>query len=88
MPPNPKQPPPPAVTPKPPIEDEDPIVYSVGIARTSKGWVSFQLATQGNRVIDRELLDDSPTSRVAAFERLKIRAAQRFLLGDPAKGLA
>lgn len=71
---------------KPEPEDEAPIVYAVGMARTSKGWTAYELQIQGNRVLSRELLDDYPQPRASAMERLKIRAAQRFLLSDLSRG--
>lgn len=76
--------PPNAPPPKPPavkmyVDDELPVVESLGLVRVPKGWVAVLLHSQGDRVVDREIIGE-PESRAYAVERLKIEIVRRFIL--------
>lgn len=69
------------VRPPPPAE-ELPIVESMGLAKAPQGgWVPVLLHTQGDRVIEREILDARPEPRSVALERLKLSFVRRFMQG-------
>jgi len=58
---------------------EDPVVETLGWERTSKGYVLFALKTQGNRVINREILA-GPDVKGVAQERAKIEVVKRWFM--------
>jgi hypothetical protein len=73
----------PAGTPTPTIEaaepPELPIVNAIGLAKVPRGWVVVKLQTQGDRVIDKEILTE-PEARVSALMDLRIAVAKNLML--------
>lgn len=70
----------PPKAPKPPLEqDELPVVDSVGWVRTKTGWTVVFLRTQGDRVIEKEIIAP-PDIRPIAHETLRRTVVHRLLL--------
>ena len=67
-----------AVKPQSPHEDL-PVLESLGIAHSPKGWVVFKLTTQGHTILDKELLSE-PLAKTYAQEQLKIAVVKTFIL--------
>lgn len=69
---------------KPPREDtsEDlPVVYSLGLAKSGKGFVVVFTESQGVTILAKEVVSSEPEPRAAAVQRLQIEAVRRFVLG-------
>lgn len=68
------------VTPTPVARQEDdlPVFESIGLAKTPKGWVVVLQKTQGQRVLDTEILE-GPAPRAIVSEALKIAVVRRLL---------
>ncbi len=59
-------------------DEELPIIESIGLARTSKGYMVVVLTTQGDRFLDRKLLTESPEPFNVARERARIEVIHRI----------
>jgi hypothetical protein len=59
--------------------DELPIVTSLGLARVKGGYLVVQVKTQGDRVVEKELVEGDPVPRAVAHESLKIAIVKRLL---------
>ncbi len=57
-----------------------PVVESITLQRTAKGWVVIMLKSQGRTIIDEEILSDKPMAREYACNTLRMEVARRFLL--------
>jgi hypothetical protein len=51
--------------------DELPVVESVGWVKQARGWVVVHLKTQGDKVIEQEVLSEQSTL-ASAWERLRV----------------
>jgi len=58
---------------------ELPELPSIGMHRTPKGWVVYKLVTQGDRVIQREMLTSEPMPRVHAENVLRVENVKAFM---------
>jgi hypothetical protein len=67
---------------------ELPIVPSVGLARVDGGWVVVMLHSQGDEILEREILneDGKPMSQQSAHTLLRVAVAQRLILGYEIEG--
>lgn len=61
-------------------EDELPIVDAIGWARSPKGWVIVALKTQGEKVLEKEILSE-PSAFAIAWERLRVNVIHRLYSG-------
>lgn len=68
-------------------EPELPIVESIGLQKTAKGHVVVLVKTQGDKVLDRELLSE-PGSQVLAMEWFKIQTVRRIFSTAATKGVS
>jgi len=50
---------------------ELPILTALGWERTAQGWVVFRVRVQGNRVIEKTVVD-GPDTQMVAKERFKV----------------
>lgn len=55
-----------------------PVVESIGMQKTVKGWVVVWLRTQGDKVLEADVLTE-PGSRALGMERFKIECVRRVL---------
>lgn len=58
-------------------EDELPVVDAIGWARSPKGWVIVHLKTQGEKVLEKEVLSE-PSAFAIAWERLRVNVIHRL----------
>lgn len=74
---------PPKKTTKAPVTpeiDELPVVESVGMTRTAKGYVVFSVKSQGRAIVAEEILTDGPQPRTHAENVLKVEIVKRFIV--------
>lgn len=60
------------------VDGELPVVDSVGWVKQPRGWVVVYIQTQGDKVINREVLNE-PTSMAIAWEKLRVSVITRLL---------
>lgn len=59
-------------------ENEDlPVVEAIGWVRQPRGWVVVHIQTQGDKVINREVLSE-PSSMASAWERMRVSVITRL----------
>lgn len=58
--------------------EELPVVESITMQRTPKGWIVVILRSKGDRVVDKEIVCE-PQAKVYASESLKIQVVNRFI---------
>jgi hypothetical protein len=63
-------------------EKELPIVESVGLAPSGRGWVVVTLTTQGDRVIDREVVSVDPEPKAYAARRAMQEVIKQFVVPE------
>ncbi len=68
-------------------DSELPFVESLGIHKSPKGWVVVWLKTQGDKVLERDVLSE-PGGRSLAMERFKIETIRRLFVAGPLKGVS
>lgn len=64
------------LTPK--VEDELPILESIGWVHLPKGWIVILTRSQGDKIIEKEILTE-PESRSVAAERMRILMVRKVL---------
>lgn len=70
----------PVTRPPAPLEEDLPVVETVGFEQTAKGWVVVVCKVRGSKVFDKEIVG-APSGRHFAVELLKITVARRLILG-------
>ena len=59
-------------------ENEDlPVVDAVGWVKQPRGWVVVHIQTQGDKVVNREVLSE-PSSMASAWERMRVSVITRL----------
>lgn len=61
-----------------PVAEDLPVVESITLQRTPKGWIVVILRSKGDRVVDKEIVCE-PQARAFANESLKIQVVNRFI---------
>lgn len=61
-----------------PVEDL-PLVPSLTLQRTSKGWIVVLLQSRGDKIVAKEILGE-PQQKAYAIELLKIEVVKRLIL--------
>lgn len=58
-------------------DDELPVVEAIGWVKQPRGWVVVHLRTQGDKVIEREILSE-PVSLASAWQQLRVGVITRL----------
>lgn len=67
-----------------PAVEELPVVESVTMQRTPKGWIVVILRSRGEHIVDKEIVCE-PQPKVFASESLKIQVVNRFIREQPSR---
>jgi len=60
-------------------EEDLPIIYSVSLVKVRAGWVVLGITTQGQQVLESEVLTDGAVNKPEAENMLRVAVARRFL---------
>lgn len=64
--------------PVPPVVEELPVVESITMQRTPKGWIVVVLKSRGDKIVDKEIVCE-PQPKAYATESLKIQVMNRLI---------
>ena len=57
--------------------DDLPVVDAIGWVKQPRGWVVVHIQTQGDKVVNREVLSE-PSSMASAWERMRVSVITRL----------
>lgn len=74
------KPTPPKTSPPPELESELPTTELLGWVQLPRGWAVLRVQTQGDRVIDREVLHE-PDTKGISLEKMRVAFVRLFMQG-------